>query len=120
MKQTHNSPGFAMKFVFPHRHWPKLTASIAALVTTSLLFGCASPNDEVYIRQSYAQIIDPELTIADLEMLGDRLALPEGWRYRAVRLEEDFVLLSNGQTTVINDDLGNTYQRTDMDVDLVL
>lgn len=66
---------------------------------------------DVYIMQSYAQIIDPELSIDDLETLGERLDLPEGWRYEAVRLSKDFVLSSGGQTTVINDDFLNTYQR---------
>jgi hypothetical protein len=61
--------------------------------------------------QSYAQIRDPDLRIGQLPSLGDRLSLPEGWRYRTRRLQHDFVLRANGTATVIQDDLQNTYQR---------
>lgn len=71
-----------------------------------------SPEGDVYVMQSYAQIIDPELTIDDLKTLGERLTLPEGWRYVAVRLDSDFILLSGGETTIVQDDFLNTYQRT--------
>lgn len=66
---------------------------------------------DVYIMQSYSQGIDPNLSIGDLTTLGDRLELPEGWRYEAVRLSKDFVLSSGGQTTIINDEFASTYQR---------
>ncbi|MEZ4657407.1 MAG: hypothetical protein R2911_07530 [Caldilineaceae bacterium] len=46
-----------------------------------------TPEGDVYRMQSYAQIVDPTLTIADLETLGERLALPEGWRYQVPGLD---------------------------------
>ena len=62
--------------------------------------------------QSYAQIVDPDLTIEDLSTLGDRLSPPEGWTYGIRTLEEDFLLDSAGLAYVINDDYDNSYQRT--------
>ena len=75
-----------------------------------LIYQLISPEGDVYVMQSYAQIVNPNLTLEELETLGDDLNLPEGWRYEVVRLEEDFMLLSDGGTTVINDDFNNTYQ----------
>ncbi len=73
-----------------------------------------APNGDAYIMQSYAQIIDLELSIDDLETLDERMNLPEGWRYEAIRLEADLIALSGGETTIIQDDFLNTYQRTNI------
>jgi hypothetical protein len=70
-----------------------------------------APDGSNYVMQSYAQIRDPDQTIADLRSLGDRLALPPGWSYRVRRLKHDLTLRARGQATVIQDDLQNTYQR---------
>lgn len=78
-----------------------------------LIYTLTDPDGAVYVMQSYAQIAEPELTIDDLETLGERLTLPEGWRYAAVRLDADFILLSGGETTIVQDDFYNTYQRAD-------
>jgi hypothetical protein len=78
-----------------------------------LIYTLTDPSGVVYVMQSYAQIVDPELIIADLEMLGERLTLPEGWRYAAVRLDFDLILLSGGEATVIQDNFYNTYQQAD-------
>ncbi|MFZ4814940.1 MAG: alpha/beta fold hydrolase [Phototrophicaceae bacterium] len=73
-----------------------------------------APTGEQYVMQSYAQIIDPTLTIDALETLGERLTLPAGWRYEAVRLNETLNVLSVGQTTIIQDNLLNTYQQANV------
>lgn len=70
-----------------------------------------SPGGAAYVMQSYAQIVDPDQRIGDLRSLGDRLSLPEGWRFRTRRLRHDLVLGARGEATVIQDDLQNTYQR---------
>jgi hypothetical protein len=73
-----------------------------------------SPDEQVYVMQSYSQMVDPALTQDDLSALGDRLDLSEGWRYRVRELDEDFtVLTTGGLAHVIQDDLKNTYQRVD-------
>jgi hypothetical protein len=70
-----------------------------------------APDGSNYVMQSYAQIRDPDQTIADLHTLGDRLELPPGWAYRVRRLKRDITLRAKGRATVIQDELQNTYQR---------
>jgi hypothetical protein len=74
------------------------------------VFELVAPGGDTYVMQSYAQIKDPSLTIAQLPALGRRLKPPEGWRYRTRRLRRDLVLTANGSATVIQDELQNTYQ----------
>ena len=73
-----------------------------------------APNGAVYVMQSYAQIVDAELTEAELPTLGERLTLPEGWQYRARTLETALSVRTPGEATVIQDDLQNSYSRTDV------
>jgi hypothetical protein len=77
----------------------------------NMVYELLSPEGDVYRMQSYAQIVDPTLTIADLETLGERLDLPEGWRYETRILAEDSELKASGLAYVINDDLLNSYQK---------
>jgi hypothetical protein len=77
------------------------------------VYELVDPRGQVYVMQSYAQIVDPALTEADLATLAGRLSLPEGWSYRARRLDADLVVRSGGAAHVITDDLSNTYQRID-------
>ena len=65
----------------------------------------------IYRMQSYAQIVDPELTQADLAELGTRLRLPPGWRYRSRKLAEDSPLRADGLAEVLQDELQNSYQK---------
>lgn len=77
----------------------------------NMVYELTSPEGHVYRMQSYSQHIDPTLTIEDLETLGSRLDMPEGWQYNARVLEKDSVLKTNGEGYIINDEFGNTYQR---------
>ena len=61
--------------------------------------------------QSYSHIVDDTLTIDDLETLGDRLDMPEGWSYEARALSEDSALIADGLAFVLNDELMNSYQK---------
>ena len=64
------------------------------------------------MMQSFTQQNDPNHQLVDLQFLGRRLNLPEGWSFSARILAEDFQLPSiDGIADVITDDLGNTYQR---------
>ncbi len=69
--------------------------------------------DHQYIMQSYAQIIDPNLTEKGLLILQKRLNLPKNWRYQTRLLQADLVLqtIGEGEAYVLQDDLMNTYQR---------
>ena len=77
----------------------------------SMVYELTSPDGEVYRMQSYANIVDPTLTIDDLETLGDRLDMPEGWSYEARVLSEDSALIADGLAFVLNDELMNSYQK---------
>ena len=75
------------------------------------VYELTSPEGDVYRMQSYAQIADPTLIIADLENLGARLDLPKGWTFQSRVLTEDSDLKANGLAYVINDNLYNAYQK---------
>jgi haloalkane dehalogenase len=77
----------------------------------STVYELISPEGDVYRMQSYSQIVDPTLTIADLDILEERLVLPEGWRYEARVLPEASELIANGLAVVIQDELQNSYQK---------
>ncbi|HAA20617.1 MAG TPA: hypothetical protein DCR93_03990 [Cytophagales bacterium] len=66
---------------------------------------------EEYIMQSYSQMWVPDQTIEDLESLGSRLSLPQGWRFETEVLGEDFELITEGRAVVLIDDFNNTYQK---------
>ena len=78
-----------------------------------LVYELIAPHGQVYIMQSYAQIVDPTQTEASLETLASRLQLPQGWHYRVRRLDQDYVVQTTGEAHVIQDDFQNTYQRVD-------
>lgn len=78
------------------------------------VYELVAPNGAVYVMQSYAQIVDAELTEAELPTLGERLTLPEGWLYRARTLETALTVRTAGEATVIQDDLQNSYSRTNV------
>jgi hypothetical protein len=75
------------------------------------VYELTSPEGDVYIMQSYAQIADKNLTLDDLASLGSKLSLPDGWTYSTRTLKEDFDLVTSGLAYVINDNLYNSYQR---------
>jgi hypothetical protein len=77
----------------------------------SEIYELLAPDGSVYVMQSYAQIVDPSLTESDLPGLGARLALPDGWQYRARTLESPLVVSTPGEATVVQDELRNTYSR---------
>jgi len=86
--------------------------------TTMYLFNSGStvyelidPEGNIYRMQSYTQLIDRNLTLEDLTALAERLDLPDGWSYRTKILRADSVLKADGVAYVINDDLGNSYQK---------
>lgn len=76
------------------------------------LYELTDPDANVYLMQSYALFEDPTLTAADLPTLGDRLDLPDGWSYSTRVADADFVVaLAPDGAMVVNDELGNSYQR---------
>jgi hypothetical protein len=75
------------------------------------VFELVAPSGRVYAMQSYSRQIDPSLNYSGLPGLGPRLGLPAGWAYRVRRPSDDLVLITNGEATITQDALRNTYQR---------
>jgi haloalkane dehalogenase len=75
------------------------------------VYELVGPDGTTYVMQSYSLAVDPTLTEADLPTLGARLQVPDGWRYRVRRLEEEWLLHVDGEALVIQDELENSYQR---------
>lgn len=75
------------------------------------VFELTDPNGRHYVMQAYSQIVDPNLTYDQLRGLRDRIGLPDGWSYSSHKPSRDIVLRANGQATIVQDALKNTYQR---------
>jgi hypothetical protein len=69
-----------------------------------------SSSGGVYVMQSYAEIVDPSLRMADLASLGSRLKLSRGWAFRTRVLSSPLTVIATGEARVVQDDLDNTYQ----------
>jgi hypothetical protein len=74
------------------------------------VYELVAPGGDVYVMQAYSQIKDASLAIGKLRSLGSRLDLPAGWRYRSRVLRKPLALGANGQATIIQDELQDTYQ----------
>jgi hypothetical protein len=77
------------------------------------VYELVAPDGATYVMQSYSLAVDPALTEADLPALGARLRLPDGWRYRARRVDADWALRVDGEAILVQDELENSYQRVD-------
>lgn len=66
---------------------------------------------DVYVMQTFAEIVDKELTMDDLATLGERLKLPRGWSYGTRVLDDEMRLTASGEAYLIQDELQNSYQR---------
>jgi hypothetical protein len=84
---------------------------------TQFIFDAGEPVYELvsstggaYVMQSYAEIVDPNLRMADLANLGSRLKLPRGWTFRTRVLSSPLDVMATGEARVVQDELENTYQ----------
>jgi hypothetical protein len=75
------------------------------------IYELTSPSGDVYVMQSYSQIVNPTLNLKDLAGLSQQLKLPVGWTYRSRVLDQDLSLIANGIAYVLQDNLANSYQR---------
>ncbi len=63
-----------------------------------------------WVMQTWSQIVDPNLTRADLPKLGERLNLPEGWTYQTRVLDIPLRIdTATRAALVLQDDLTNSY-----------
>ncbi len=80
----------------------------------SRVFELIDPEGLVYVMQARCVGVDPEMSEEALVTLGDRLALPEGWTYRARILDEELVVdTSDHLASVVQDEFENTYSLLD-------
>jgi len=77
----------------------------------SNIFELTSPAGEIYVMQSYSQIVNPRLSMQDLPSLGQQLKLPVGWTYKSKVIDQELSLVANGVAYVLQDNLANSYQR---------
>jgi hypothetical protein len=71
------------------------------------------PQGNSWVMKSASLIKDPNQKFEDLKVLGSRLKLPPGWKFRSPILEQELVFMTdNGKTQITQDELGNTYDRT--------
>ena len=75
------------------------------------VYELTSPAGEVYVMQSYSQIVNPKLSMSDLPDLAKQLKLPTGWTYKSRVLDQELSLVANGIAYVLQDNLSNSYQR---------
>jgi hypothetical protein len=75
------------------------------------VYELVSDTDEVYTMQAASQEIDENLTISDLDSLGIRLTLPDGWQYRVRTLTQNVTYHIDGEATMVQDEFRNAYQK---------
>ena len=76
----------------------------------SKVYELVDPSGTAYVMQAMCVGVDPNLTMADLNSLGSRLALPEGWTYRVRTLTEELVVDTTDRVAVVlQDELENSY-----------
>jgi hypothetical protein len=75
------------------------------------IYELTSPAGDVYVMQSYSQIVNPNLMMSDLPDLAKQLKLPAGWSYKSRVLDQELSLIANGVAYVLQDNLSNSYQR---------
>src|SRR5262249_21302415 len=74
------------------------------------VFELMSPSGDLYVMQSYSQIVDRSLRMADLQNLGSRLKLPAPWRFRTRILSAPLTVIATGEARIVQDEFENTYQ----------
>lgn len=74
------------------------------------VFELVDADGQRWVMQTWSQVVDKTLTLDDLDSLGARLKIPEGWRYETRTLTEPLVVDTTGRKAhVLQDDLTNSY-----------
>lgn len=76
------------------------------------VYELVDPDGDVFVMQAYCVAADPDLDELALAGLGDRLALPDGWRFVVRTLDVPLAVGSTDEdAVVVQDELQNTYCR---------
>lgn len=74
------------------------------------VFIVESPDGMPWVMQAWSNIVDPNLSYAQLKDLGSKLKLAPGWKFRVKVLEQDLMIQAvNGTARIVQDNLENTY-----------
>jgi hypothetical protein len=77
-------------------------------------FYLVTPDGTRYIMQAYAHYVDATQSFDTLPTLGEKLEMPEGWTFEVDLSPAEALRLGTGSenvAVVLQDELGNTYQR---------
>jgi hypothetical protein len=76
------------------------------------IYELQDPHGHHWVMQTWSQVVDPNLSRADLPKLADRLKLPDGWSYQTRVLTSELrVDTMTRAAEVVQDDLTNSYSR---------
>jgi hypothetical protein len=74
------------------------------------VYELVSPQGEAYVMQALCVGVDPSMSEENLATLGERLSMPQGWKFRTRILEEELVVDTTASVaTVIQDEFENSY-----------
>jgi len=82
----------------------------------NLIFQLLDPSGSLYVMQSYARFVDPNLTyenLKDVAYMTGQMGLPPGWKYSVAQLAQQFDNISEGNAILLQDALGNSYMKVD-------
>jgi hypothetical protein len=87
-----------------HRH------SVSTFDTGEVVYELHDPALRRWVMQTWSQIVDPNLSRADLAGLGERLGLPQGWTYQSRTLTTPLRIdTTTHAAQILHDDLANSY-----------
>ena len=110
LQTSAGTPTVGNQFYIPNQ---VMRSTVFIYDTGQPVFELTAPNGDVYVMQSYAQIVDKTLTYKQLPSLASKLQLPSGWSYSTKTLQQELRLdtTSTGVAYVVNDNLADSYQR---------
>jgi hypothetical protein len=74
------------------------------------VFIVESPDGMPWVMQAWSNIVNPNLSYAQLKDLGSKLKLAPGWKFRVAVIPQDLEIQAiNGKARIVQDDLENTY-----------
>jgi len=74
------------------------------------IFELVEPDGRRWVMQTYSQAVDPNINLAILPNLGDRLSLPDGWRFETRTLNDRLrVDTTTRDAYVTQDNFANSY-----------
>jgi len=78
----------------------------------SRVYMLEDPEGNRFVMKAAGLIKDPEQKFEDLKDLGSRLNPPEGWSFHTKVLDKELVFKTkDGKSFIVQDELGNTYDR---------